>query len=202
VPSGTFEKTNLNWQLQQLQQRIGEWLERLLANQPNLPAGENWQIPAEWLRGLLALIIGGIVGFLGWQLYQRLRPYWGEIGQWGRRSIDQKPNPTETCTSAEWVKRSQAAHRQGNYREACRALYMAMLQRLNEQNLIGQEASRTDGEYFTLAQALDRPQLYQLIIRTHERLCFSEAPISAEVFDRCWQAYQAIDQPGQKVASL
>jgi Domain of unknown function (DUF4129) len=195
--AGTFEKTNFDWQIQQLQRQFGEWLERLLSSNPGAQ-GNDWQIPPWLLQSLFWLIGVGLAGFLGWQLYRLVRPYLAESWQLRRsRPLSSTP-PSASRGVDEWLQRSRQAQQQGNYRESCRALYQAMLQRLNDQQLIAQDLSRTDGEYTTLLHTLsrlDHPQPYHLLLRTHEHLCFSQAPISAEICDRCWQAYREIDQP-------
>ena len=191
--SGTFEKTSFDWQLHQLQQQFGEWVQRLLSNDSNAPE-QNWQLPEWLLNGLFWLIVIGLTSFLGWQVYRLLSPYWAASWR-SRQNIRAAASSTEMPV-AEWLQRSRQAQQQGNYREACRALYLAMLQRLNDQNLIAQQPSLTDGEYATLLHTLstlDRPQPYHLLLRTHERLHFSQATISAETCDRCWQAYREID---------
>ncbi len=192
---GTFEKTSFDWQLHQLQQQFGEWVQRLLSNDSNAP-DQNWQLPESLLNGLFWLIVVGLTGFLGWQLYRLLSPYWAASWRSRQNLRPVAASSTETLPVAEWLQRSRQAQQQGNYREACRALYLAMLQRLNDQNLIAQQPSLTDGEYATLLHTLstlDRPQPYHLLLRTHESLHFSQATISAETCDRCWQAYREID---------
>lgn len=193
--TGTFEKTSFDWQLHQLQRQFGEWVQRLLSNNSNAP-DENWQLPEWLLNSLFWLIVIGLAGFLGWQLYRLLSPYLAASWRSRQNLYSVAASPTETLPVAEWLQRSRQAQQQGNYREACRALYMAMLQRLNDQNLIAQQPSLTDGEYAALLHTLstlDRPQPYHLLLRTHESLHFSQAAISAETCDRCWQAYREID---------
>lgn len=193
MTTGTFEQTSLDWQMQQLQQQMGEWLERLFMATPD----PDWQPPQQVSAGVFWLLVGGLVGWGGWQAYRRLLPalvlYWRSLQQGASRSVDaaEAADPS----AAEWVQRSRLAQQQGNYREACRALYLAALQRLNDQALIPQEPSRTDGEYLRILQSFDHLQPYTVLIQTHERLCFSAAPISAEQFDRCWQAYRQLDPP-------
>ncbi|HEY9643215.1 MAG TPA: DUF4129 domain-containing protein [Coleofasciculaceae cyanobacterium] len=194
--AGTFEKTNFDWQIQQLQQRFGEWLELLLSGNLGSLNGNDWQIPPWLLQGLFWLIVIGLASFLGWQLYRLIRPYLAIFWRLRQSPPLLSTLTVETLAVSEWLHRSQQSRQQGNYRESCRALYQAMLQRLNDQQLIAQDLSRTDGEYTTLLHALsqlDRPQPYHLLLRTHESLCFSTAPISAEICDRCWQAYREID---------
>ena len=190
--TGSFEKDSLEWQLHLLQQRVSEWLERLVApvDRAHLP---NWVL-SEWLmRRLFWVIAVLLVGWLSWQVYQLARPYLAtltlaNVGQPDRRSPINAP-PTATV----WLQRSRTFAQQGNYREACRALYMAALQRLNDTEPIPHERSRTDGEYLQIVQTLPRSAPYQVLIRTHEQLCFDNADISAAEFDRCQQAYREIE---------
>ena len=192
MAAGSFEKNSFDWQLRQLQQQFMEWLERLFATQSGAANDPGFQLPDWVLRGLFWLIVIGIASFLGWQLYRLLRPYLADrFLQLGRQQRDSQPQP-EQLSLADWLARSRTAQQQGNYREACRALYMAALQQLSDRRLIDQEASRTDGEYLRLLPLIDRAQPYQVLIQTHERLCFSQADISVEQFDRCWQAFQQL----------
>lgn len=194
MASGTFEKTSLDWQLQQFQQRIGEWLERIFSNGEQSDSDQpNWEIP-DWLqKALFWLIVIGLILWAGWQLYKLLQPYFSNYFQFSRLSSAAASDRTTVLTASDWLSRSRQAQQQGNYREACRALYMAALQHLNDKDLIRQEPSRTDGEYLSLIQELSASQPYQTLIHTHECLCFSDAAISADVFDRCWQAYREIE---------
>jgi hypothetical protein len=188
--SGTFEKTNFDWWIQQQQQRSGEWFESLFSGiRMGSLGGEDWALPDWFLQGFFWTVIIAIVGGLLWQLYQIFQPYLDRYLKRERRSP--LPAPPK-LTAPEWLERSRQAQQQGNYREACRGLYMAALQQLSDRNLIRQEASRTDGEYLSLTSLLDPYQPYQTLIRTHERLCFSDAAVTAETYDRCWQAYQEI----------
>jgi Domain of unknown function (DUF4129) len=194
VASGTFEKTSFDWWIQQQQQRSGEWIESLFSgfNLGNL-GGEDWSLPDWFLQGFFWTVIIAIVAGILWQLYQILYPY---LDRYLKLERKRSPLPAPAkLTVPEWLERSRQAQQQGNYREACRALYMAALQQLNDRDQIRQEVSRTDGEYLSLILRLDPHQPYQVLIRTHERLCFSDAAISAETYDRCWQAYQEIQNP-------
>ncbi|MBC7971250.1 MAG: DUF4129 domain-containing protein, partial [Verrucomicrobia bacterium] len=155
---------------------------------------ENWALPEWFLQGFFWTVIVAMVTGVGWQLYQIFKPYVEDYLRQGRTQSPSLSNPVKQ-SAAEWLERSRHAQQQGNYREACRSLYMASLHHLSDRNLIRQEESRTDGEYLSLILQIDPPQPYQLLIRTHERLCFSDATISAETFERCWQAYQEIQSP-------
>jgi len=191
--AGEFQKNSLGWQLQQAQQRVGEFIERLLfGDDPNRQTVPDWSLPEWLLEGLFWLLVIALVSWVGWQLYKLLDPYLYLPGRLGRSPLPTPAPQPQKLTLAEWLGRSRTAQQQGNYREACRCLYMAMLQHLNDKDLIPQQESRTDGEYLRLVQTLNKPQPYQTIIRTHEQLCFSNAAISSDTFERCWRAYQEI----------
>ncbi|MBC7969855.1 MAG: DUF4129 domain-containing protein [Verrucomicrobia bacterium] len=198
MASGTFEKSSADWWIQQQQQQLGEWMESLFSGfrLGNL-GSEDWALPEWFLQGFFWTVIMGLVAGLGWQLYQIFKPY---VENYLRRRRPRSPSPQTLVEQsvAEWLERSRYAQQQGNYREACRSLYMASLHHLSDRHLIRQAESRTDGEYLSLILQIDPPQIhpqpYQLLIRTHERLCFSDAAISAETFERCWQAYQEIQR--------
>ncbi|MCU0567305.1 MAG: DUF4129 domain-containing protein [Oculatellaceae cyanobacterium Prado106] len=193
--SGTFEKTSFQWQIQQQQQRLGEWFESLFSGWDSSSYNSpDWTIPDWFLRGFFWFFVVATLAWLGWQLYPLIAPY---IARGWRGGDERSPTPPTTSpyqefSIAEWVAQSRTAQQQGDYRTACRALYMAMLHHLHDRNLIRQEPGLTDGEYLTRLQRIPQSHPYQLLIRTHERLHFSDTKISAQTCDRCWQAYQEI----------
>ncbi|MFQ3616945.1 MAG: DUF4129 domain-containing protein [Cyanobacteriota bacterium] len=192
--AGEFAKNSPGWQVQRSLQRAGEWIEWVLfGDNPNRPDFSGW-IPPEWvLQGLFWLILGLLGVWVGWLLVQWLRPYWEAFQLRQRRAIAPAPAPqVPELTAAEWLARSQTAQRQGDYREACRALYHAALHRLSDRHQISPLPSRTDGEYLSLVNALPNARPYHVLIRTHERLCFSPAPVSAAAFEQCERAYREI----------
>ncbi|MCL1466618.1 DUF4129 domain-containing protein [Argonema galeatum] len=196
-----FEKTNFAWQMHQLQQRFSEWLElKLSQSTPDLP---NVSFPS-WLIDLIKLlwplfkaaswlILGLVVTWLVWQLWLLLRPYVQFLGFELGNSAS-KTTPVNDRTTADWLGFSRQCYLEGNYGEAVRCLYMAMLQRSHETGIIPHEPSRTDGEYRQLTQMLPKQESYQVLLSTHEELCFGNAEISSEIFDRCQQAYRKIDE--------
>ena len=193
-----FEKSSLNWQSQQFGQRVSEWLELQLSGVSVSARLPNWQLSSNTVVVICWLLLGAIALWLGWQLIKTLAPYLRQV-QRGRGRSRSAIQPEPQHTAIEWLQRAQQQQQQGNYRDACRSLYMAMLQRLHETQQISIEASRTDGEWLQQVQQLPQPQPYQMLIQTHEQACFSSATISAELFNRCQQAYQEIErrtQPG------
>jgi hypothetical protein len=191
-----FQKTSWSWQIEQLQQRWGEWLQAKLTGvlpKQNLPA---WLISAMtyllWFLLLAGLtwIIYQIVNFF-WQKRDRLRPVSSPVAL-----------PVKIRTVAELLAQSQQFQLQHNYSEACRCLYLAMLQRLHDASLIPHQNSRTDREYAELLKQLPTLQNSTVMLRTHEQLQFADQSISADGFDKCQQAYENLDiQLKQQVAS-
>ncbi|MBD2299158.1 DUF4129 domain-containing protein [Nostoc sp. FACHB-190] len=194
-----FEKTSWSWQLSQLQQQIGESIEyqfdRFQNSLPNL--SPDWKI-SPWLSHLLVLlfwlILAIFLAFVLWRLWQEFSPYlyaWLSVGKNNANAGDK--NGDHDLSVALWLERSQSLYRQGNYREACRCLYLAILQHLHDTKLIPHKFSRTDGEYLQVLRSTITPvQPYETLITTHEQLCFGNAEILPENYQQCQQAYQEI----------
>ncbi len=193
--SGTFEKDSFGWQVHLLQQQAGEWLERLLTPTQD-PAGlPNWSVP-DWAYRLFFWTIAiALAVWLGWRLYRWLSPYFLTNVFPGQRSQDAGQSPAELMPEARWVVRSRTFAQQGNYRAACQALYMAVLQQLDDRKLLPSDRSRTDGEYLRFLQTQPNPRPYHILFRTHERSCFGEVDISEAQFIDCEQAYRETETP-------
>ena len=190
-----FDKSDWNWQLEQFQRRVGEWIEvNIFPVAEETIRGTDWSI-ADWIVNAIIwvawIILGSAIAWLVWQLFQALRPYLETIG-WIRPRLRTEEKAIIAPPVTEWEQRSQTFAGQGNYREACRSLYMAMLQRLHETTLAPQQPSRTDGEYLQLLRMIPRWQTYQVLLNTHERLCFNDEMLSALNFEQCQQAYQEL----------
>jgi hypothetical protein len=191
--SGTFEKNSLGWQVHLWQQQVGEWFERLL-NSAQAPSGKlpNWSVP-DWVFRLCFWTIAiALILWIGWQLYRLLSPYLlKNLFPEESRSKDAAGNDSvDLVPEARWVVRSRTFAQQGNYRAACQALYMAMLQQLEDRKILPGDRSRTDGEYLRFLQTQPNPRPYHVLFRTHERLCFGEVDISEAQFLDCEQAYR------------
>lgn len=200
MSAGSFEKTNFGWQLQQLQQQAGEWLE-LQFSQFNLPEVSwpsrsmdwSWLPPVSW--ALFWIALGALLSWLA----LRLLRLWPELGSAFPSLLGNSAAPKATplegqLTPAAWQQRASEFQRIGNYREACRSLYMAMLQRLHDTGTAQNLPSRTDGEYLQLLRLTPAGEPYEILLLTHERLCFGTAEPALEDFRRCQQAYRQISQ--------
>ena len=202
--NGSYEKDNLAWQFQQLQQKAGEWWEWQISRfTPNLPNSPD----LSWLSWLNSPIIGTIAKGIFWLLLAFLLS-WTALQLWQRAEIyigflrNQKSQLADRMTkgsvielsAAAWWARSQKLKQEGNYRDACLCLYMAMLQQLHDRGIIPNQPSRTDGEYWQLVQELPQPIPYQILLMTHQQLCFSNSEASSFLFEQCQEAYREIEE--------
>ncbi|GAP98879.1 DUF4129 domain-containing protein [Leptolyngbya sp. NIES-2104] len=197
-----FQKTDFNWQLQQFFRQVGEWIELNFPQiqPPNVPDPPNWS--SWWLEAIFWTIIVLFVLWLGFQIYLAVRSYVRRNQAQIAKFLDRSATLEKELTIAQWVRTAQEFQQQGNYREASRALYMAMLQRLNETKLIPGDQSRTDREYSRLVQLLPQSESYQMLLEIHELLYFSNLPISAEMFDRVQKAYGNIERATVDMAKM
>lgn len=194
MTSGEFEKNNFGWQLFVLQQQASEWIELQLSgfgsNLPSSPSGlPGWAV--DLFKAIAWLLLGLVLFWLFWQLWRVLEPYLYSLISPTTSTTRVTKVPTELSAKA-WFARSQSYFNQGNYREACRCVYMAMIQRLHETAIAPDQISRTDGEYLQLVNSLPNSPSYRTLITTHEQLCFGNAEILPETFERCQQAYREI----------
>ena len=190
--STSAEKTSWRWQLEQLQQQVSEWIEaKLRSDDRDL----NFDLFPPWLAPLLVRITWLVLaGLLIWFGYRVIYPYWQ---QWlaqnkqPKSELDRSILPVYTVV--ELVAKSQQFQRDGDYTQASRWLYLAMLQRLNDANLIPHQFSRTDREYIQLLSMVPIVDVGEILVSIHEQLHFGNAQIARADFDRCQQAYQQIE---------
>jgi Domain of unknown function (DUF4129) len=194
----SFDKTSFGWQIQQMQQRFGEWIEVTFS--PALSKAVNSLGFPEWLWDILVVIgwaiLAFVVAWLTLQIYRQLRPYLESLMfpiRDRQKLTLNKEDKSPAYTVAEWLQQAQKLRSQGDYSSACRALYMALLQRLSNAELIPAQVSRTDREYLKLMAKIPSCQSCKLLVATHEQIWFSDASISSETFERCQQAYQDVD---------
>jgi len=192
---GEFQRNSLGWQLHLMQRRLGEWIDGMLGSASFGGEDSPSQIP-DWLSRLVFwVIVIGLGVWLLWQLYQVLRPYLYRAIALQPHTQPQNRDNDQKLTTEQWLGRSRTFAKQGNYREACRAVYLAVLRHLDDTQQIPYQDSRTDGEYRNLLTKAAQPQPLQLVLDTHEQLCFSDRPISAETFQQCQAAAQEVMTP-------
>ncbi|WP_190511164.1 DUF4129 domain-containing protein [Oscillatoria sp. FACHB-1407] len=191
MSAGSFDKNSISWQFQQMGRWVQEWFELQFSNTPDLPTGAapNW--PLETIFWIVTI---AIVAWLSWYLVLFMQALLQNLNASQPWVESQRTKPKDNLPVSGWLRQAQAFQRQGNYAQACRALYMAMLQRLDDTKQVPQQASRTDGEYLQAVQTLSQPTPYQVLISTHEQVCFDDnTAISSATFERCQQAYREIE---------
>ena len=144
----SYQKSSLSWQLQVLSQNVREWLDwqrdRLWGQMPEItpPRIDNW---SWWegvlLHGLLWLVIALAIAFIGlnrktWQ------QYWLQLQGQSAGISTALPTPS----TQQWGKLAQQSAQHKDYAQACRYLYLATLQTLDDRQLIAQTPARTDRE--------------------------------------------------------
>lgn len=190
--STAAEKTSWRWQLEQIQQQVSEWIEvKLRSNDRDLQLDS---LPS-WLGPLLVrlmwLILAGIVIWIG---YRIVYPYWQSwLARSNRSQSTQDRSSEKVYTVAELLAQSQQFQQTGDYTQASRWLYLAMLQRLNDANLISHQFSRTDREYLQLLRTVPVANMGEMLVAIHEQVHFGDRTISSEDFDRCQQAYRQME---------
>lgn len=197
---GSYEQDSLAWRLRQSQQRLGEWWElqtsQFFSDMPqvSLPSWLSSPIWGYIAQTLFWITLALLLIWATLQIMRRLIPYLDTLRNQQRQSIKTRENTTfRELSVAAWLAKAQKLRKQGNYRQACNCLYMAMLQKLHDRDVISHQASRTDGEYLQLIEQLPQPRPYQILLSNHQQLCFSNTEAFPSVFDECQQAYQEIE---------
>jgi hypothetical protein len=190
------QKTNLPWQVRHLGKNFWEWVQLQLAGQPQQGTPTpSWELPA-WVGQIFfwALATAGVIllAFLLVQLLDQVLA--GRSQRRPRRPIVTPLVEAKPHSVAEWLRLAKQYEQARNWREACRALYMAALQLLADRNWIPHQVGRTDRAYLQAIQGFPQPRPWQLLIRTHERSLFGGDPLSGENFQRCRHAYEEIEK--------
>jgi hypothetical protein len=191
----TYDQDTWGWKLQKLMQQSQEWWElqirNLFNNAPDLPEinAPNVSVLQLIVQGIL-LIIATLLIFWGvLRVVHLVRSHYLTKPKIKPQSQQSEPQ----LGTEEWLKRSQQFQQQEDYYQACRCLYLAMLQHLHDQNLLMMEKSRTDAEYgYLIFSNLPYPSPYETLLQIHQKLCFSSVKATLGDYHQCQQAYQEI----------
>lgn len=192
---GDFETTNLSWRWQQWQQQAGEWIElklsQLFSNSwLTEPTANFLSWDFDWLIPSVGIVL---LFSIAWLLGRWIWKFWNR----GILRTPGTPSPLkekQQLNVKNWLARSRQQQEKGNYRAACRCLYMAMLQRLDDTQIVPHQPSLTDGEYEQLLQQQPRNRVYKVLLETHKRLYFGKRRATSDTFHRCQQAYREIEE--------
>ena len=199
MSAGSFKQDGLGWRINLIKQRFSEWVE-YQASQLDTDSGDWGFLKSELLWQIIKFCLWSIIAlmlvWMTWQLWLLFRPYWKGWQRANDRHFSfSPPVNAPQLSAADWVERSQSARIEGNYRQAIFCLYQAMLQLLDEREIIAKQLSLTDEEYRrSLFQIQVSPfPAYELLLSIHQRLCFSKAEANQALFEECQQAYQQIE---------
>ncbi|MEA5468624.1 DUF4129 domain-containing protein [Spirulina sp. 06S082] len=193
----SFQKNSLGWQWRKLQQRFYEWLTLKDPNNTDTDTDTSswfdspiWEILA---KGIFWLVVVSLSVWVLWVLWQLLEPYLYTAFKSPGQSQQTRGKIIKEVSASIWVARAKKAQERGNYREACICLYMAMLQRLDETGIAPHQPSRTDGEYLQIVGELPKPEPYQILLATHQALCFGNTEPTRSLFQQCQNAYDRVE---------
>ncbi|MEO1132882.1 MAG: DUF4129 domain-containing protein [Cyanobacteria bacterium J06639_1] len=192
-PTANIQTSSWAWRVRTGQRWLSEWVE-LHTQGWNVPEVDlpEWSLPDGLGRVLFWLLVAIASVAIGLYLARALPRWWSLLQPWRRAGVNRTTQVGEVSSTPEsWVRRALQMQPQGQYGEACRALYMALLQHWNDVQAIPFDSSRTDGEYLQLVDRLLLPrEACRTLISTHERLSFAGAIASANDYQLCYTAYQ------------
>ncbi|MBE9240894.1 DUF4129 domain-containing protein [Synechocystis salina] len=191
----TYQKSNLAWELQQLTQNGREWVawqtDRLWQGVPPIPGLDipHWERWEELIfHSLLWLIIAVAIAAI-WLNRRTWQRYWHNL-----TAVDLRPNfATPPPGASYWMRTAHQAARQGDYYQACRHLYLAMLQMLQEKRGLEPAPGRTDREYQRLTAQFPQASAYNTLFTIHQELCFGQQQASLELFEDCQGAIAQLE---------
>jgi len=196
-----FEKTNWGWEFYQQRTKFFEWVELQISRfrlpdldfEPNLPDWPQWLVDAlsSLFKILAWTLLVLVVTWSIWQLLLILIPRLRDLRQSFQRIS--RPATTTPVKPSAWWQRAREWKNKGNYQEAARALYMGMLQILNDVGIAPHKPSRTDGEYRQITSDRSQCQPCNTLLYTHEDAYFGGIEVSAERLDLCQDAYKQIE---------
>jgi hypothetical protein len=195
-----YQKNDFYWQWRQTQQRFTEWLEQLQFQPPkrSTEPRPTWNLEwvAEWVTWCVIALLAVLLVLLLFQAWKQGRLWW--LGRELQPKSEVLPEMPiyRTRSMNEWQREAQKFQQQGNFTEAARSLYFAMLNHLDDRKLVPQQVSRTDGEYRQLITPLPHATAFQILLQTHEQIEFAGLHVSSEQYQRCQQAYRDACQTG------
>lgn len=183
---------------------LQDFLERLLQALSDLLA--SWHLPT---LGLADSRLAGNLMQLAWYAAAALAlvaiSVW--LGKhiaaghsaWGR-SAHPLPVIIKTTTSIHWRQQAEQLAENRLYKEACRALYLSLLQSLHESKLIPFAAGKTNYEYLQALSSHHSLQvLFRQIVRPLENIWFGNQPASESLYR---QMRQNLDNFNRQIAQI
>ena len=197
-----FQSNSINWSFRQIFQRGREWFEHVTLRRNRSGSSIDWSLPDWLVRILFWCLVVAIALWIGWRLLLVLEQ---AMKRWRARRIQTlgdrvRADGTDWPVPV-WLQRAQTLQQQGKYAEACRALYMALLQLLDDRNWVSHRDSRSNGEYLQSLRQYRPQNAYRRLIDTHDRSHFGETLLSGTDFQHCSDSFQAIQNATSQQAT-
>lgn len=195
----TNEKTSFSWQLSQLKQRFDEWWElntqKMGENIPDVDLFSwlNNDVIESIAKSFFWLVLACLLAWIGIKITRLIDRYITNLNNKNNPTIiKERKQETIILSVNKWLKRADYFKQQGNYRDAIWCLYMAMLQKLNDNNIALHQESRTDGEYLKIIQQLPNFSAYQTLLINHQKLFFGKKEATINMWEESFEAYKTI----------
>ena len=195
MSSPNFEKTNPAWDLRLWQQQSSEWFERILSSWQPIDSPDNPNpvqpppIPTQFWTLVFWLLVLALITTIVWNLYPIVQRIITQSQP--ERLPASVPSPIDR-TQIQWLQQAKKAQGKGDYTQACRALYFAMITRLQDQTFLSKDPSLTNGEYRHLLKT--RSPAYRTLINAHDESLYTDRPMTQDRYAECDRAYRDIDQ--------
>ena len=165
--------------------KFWQWLRKLFRMSPGVPG--SGALPTQGLPGVLYAVIAALVGFLAWLAWKR--------NWFARRPSAEPPAPLEAIRldaedltadrlpEEKWLELAAQSLREGNYRFALRAYYLANLAWLGHSEYLSISAGKTNREY-------------ELELKRRARGFGDARAVFAEniaAFERCWYGLHSVN---------
>jgi hypothetical protein len=193
-----------------LLERVGRWigerleqffdaLGRLLRFSPAPEAGRSELF--FWV--IYVLLVGGLIAALAWlltRLARRVSARRADAVPRRRPTVSSQviePQETVEADPPAWLEAARQHAEAGDYRRAYRAVFLAILIRLDRVGAIHFDRSRTNGEY--LRSLRSRPALLALfgpLARDFDAVWYGCAPVTEQDYRRLLESYAAVWRAG------
>lgn len=186
LPVASTRRVNLDW-LRKIFERLLQWVEELFTILPDIHGGTSRTL-AYIALGLAASVLAAALFLAGRALLRRFAPYAAghqpdiEIALRGAAS----PDPDSL------LDRSRRTAARGDYREAIRLLYLALIWKLNFAGLVEYHPATTNWEYLrSLRDGQSRPPLESLTT-IFDRICYGAARAAQPDYEECERLFDSV----------
>jgi hypothetical protein len=170
--------------------RLAEWLDRLFRFGAPGSAGT----ASNFLRPLVIVLIAGLVFMLVYAIAKR-KPVTTRKTSRKAGVIDYDTlEGIDSRNSDEWLSAAQQLSKNGDYRKALRAIFVATLIRLDAAGIVTYEQFRTNGEYLraTRKHASFFSQ-FNIMVNAFDAGWYGNMPVSESVYRQGLESYNQAD---------